>query len=553
MATKIAGVAVPAEGGDRTILPAVEGVMRVLRTSYLVRGSVIGILCACASVRLSAQTQRADSLWGAGKMDEARGAYEAVLVADGANVRANYRLGILLSWDGKLDSSLVMIRRARAEDRGDPDLEVAEARVLSWAGRFDESVAHYDSVIARAPAHRDAWMGKATALSWDGRFSAADATYVEWLERSPDDIEARVGRARIRAWQGDLAGSRALYRETLDRQPGSAAALAGLAQVDRWEGRERIALARVDSALQIAPDDRDALLLRRELRAALRPQMQFTFGWSGDSDDNDNWWQNAIYTQRVDDALTATASVGLLQASDPSTTGDRSSGEVGLSWRRGRVGLSGGLGLRHLAPETGTARTPLTARASVTWRPAPRVGIGIGLARVPFDETAGLIARELDVTSLEGNADMKVRDDIDLTLGLGGGWLSDGNSRRSFLVAGTWSFAKYFFAGPFYRQLSYTEPGVGYFAPDPYQLLEVRGGASRQWGPWGARIAGGLGGQWIDSGDRQDAWHADVRLTRRLKVIDEIAIFGGVTNAAAASTTGAFKSRTAGISLRLGL
>lgn len=529
--------------------------MRVRGTWCVVRGAILALLIASAQAptRLSAQTQAADALWNAGKMEEAKRAYEEVLVGDMANVRANYRLGILLSWDGKLDSALVMIRRARAEDHADPDLEVAEARVLSWAGRYDESVAHYDSVIARTPDHRDAWLGKATALSWDGRFTAADAAYVGWLERSPDDIEARVGRARIRAWQGDLAGSRALYRETLDRQPGSAAALAGLAQVDRWEGRERIALARVDSALRIAPDDRDAQLLRRELRAALRPQVQFTFGWSEDSDHNENWWETAVYTQRVGDAVTATASVGFLQASDPITTGDRSSGELGLSWRHGRVGASAGLGVRNLTPETGTSRSPLTARGSLTWRPAPRFGIGIGVARVPFDETAGLIARELDVTSLEGNVEVKVRNDIDLSLGLGGGWLSDGNARRSFLIAGTWSFAKYFFAGPFYRQLSYQEQGVGYFSPDPYQLVELRAGAARQWGPWGARLVGGYGSQRINSADRQDAWHADLRLTRRFKVIDELALFGGVTNAAAASTTGAFKSRTAGISLRVGL
>jgi hypothetical protein len=62
-----------------------------------------------------------------------------------------------------------------------------------------------------------------------------------------------------------------------------------------------------------------------------------------------------------------------------------------------------------------------------------------------------------------------------------------------------------------------------------------------------------VGDERINSADRQDAWHADLRLARRFKVIDEIAIFGGVTNAAAASTTGAFKSRTAGLSLRVGL
>src|SRR5213075_1580615 len=93
------------------------------------RGILCAVLfCATAPLRLCAQTQEADGYWAAGDYHHARIAYEQVLVADLANVRANLRLGILLSWDNKLDSSLVMIRRARAEDAKDVDLELAEAR-----------------------------------------------------------------------------------------------------------------------------------------------------------------------------------------------------------------------------------------------------------------------------------------------------------------------------------------------------------------------------------------------------------------------------------------
>jgi len=87
-------------------------------------------LAALPPCRLAAQTETADAYWAAGRYPEAKRAYEQVLVGDLENVRANFRLGILLSWDSKLDSALVMIRRARAEDHQDTDLELAEARVL---------------------------------------------------------------------------------------------------------------------------------------------------------------------------------------------------------------------------------------------------------------------------------------------------------------------------------------------------------------------------------------------------------------------------------------
>ncbi len=521
----------------------------------VLRGGVTAalFLCAATPLGLSAQTEEADALWVAGNYREARIAYGQVLQDDPSNARANFRLGILLSWDNRLDSALVMIRRARADDPGDVDFETTEARVLAWAGRTDAAVAHYDSVIARAPEARDAWLGKALALGWAARYDEADAAYLGWLDRAPADEEALVGRARLRAWKGDLTGARSLYGESLVRQPGSAAALAGLAQLDRWEGHERAALAHVDSALRVSPDDRDARQLRRELRAALRPVIQFTFGWGRDSDENETFWQSATASQSLADGLTLSGTVGLFEATDRFTSGDRSLGELALSWSHGRVGLGAGVGVRQLSPAAGSARRSATARATFSWRPTPKVGLGIGVARVPFDETAGLIARDLDVSSLELNTDFKVRRGLDLSLGLGAGWLNDGNSRRSLLGAATWSFARYFFAGPYYRHLSYDQAGVGYFAPKPYQLAEVRGGVNRPWGPWGVRVAGGIGSQRIGSGDAQSAWHADLRLTRRFRVIDEVALFGGITNAASASTTGAFKYQTAGLSIRLGI
>ncbi|HEU4569807.1 MAG TPA: tetratricopeptide repeat protein [Gemmatimonadales bacterium] len=518
------------------------------------RATALALICAAAPLRpCAAQTEAADALWAQEKFPEARAEYEKVLRQDPSNVRANYRVGILLSWDGQLDSALVMLRRARAGDRADADLELMEARVLAWAGRTTESVAHYDSILARDPARRDAFIGKATVLGWAGRYDEADAAYRGWLAHDPLDAEALAGRARLRAWKGDLAGARTLYADALERLPGNAAALAGLAQLDRWEGRERQALAHVDSALRADPNDRDALQMRREIRAALRPQVNLQLGWGEDSDDNQAYWQTLTASDRLGDAFTLTGAVGLFQASDPLDDGDRTSGELGLAWNHGNVGLNAGAGVRTLSGTAGADRSVATLRGTVSWRAAPTLGLGLGVARTPFDETARLIGSGLDVTTAEGNVDLKARPDLDLGLGLGAAWLSDGNTRRSVAVAASWSFARYFFAGPAYRYVRYDEGGNGYFAPRPYQLLDLRLGGARRWGAWGARLAGGFGSQRIGDGDAQDAWHAEVRVTRSFRVLDELALWANVTNAASASTTGAFRYTSAGLSARIGL
>jgi tetratricopeptide (TPR) repeat protein len=95
------------------------------------------------------QTQAADQAWLEGRYDAARAAYLRVLAQDPHNVRANLRLGVLLSWEGKLDSSLVLIGRARAGDPADPDIRLIQARVMAWAARYDEALLSYDSLLVQ--------------------------------------------------------------------------------------------------------------------------------------------------------------------------------------------------------------------------------------------------------------------------------------------------------------------------------------------------------------------------------------------------------------------
>ena len=447
-----------------------------------------GLVLAAAVVAAPAalaQQATADSAWIAGDFHTARIHYERMLAENPQSVRANYRLGILASWDGKLDSALVHIRRARAVEPRDPDLWTTEARILSWDGRMEEAIALYDSVVTEFPRHTDA--------------------------------------------------------------------LAGLSQVYLWTGRYSLSRDYASRALATDPESRTAREVDRTIRSTMRPPLELTLGWSNDSDDNTSWWQTAAGSYLLSDAVRAFGSVGALEASDPFRDATRLSAEAGLTYGRGNLYATGALGVRHLSPETGPSRGAGTVRISGGYR-LGSAGVGIGYSHYPFDETALLIERNLDVDAFELSGDATLRPGLTLGAGAGFASLSDDNSRTSGILTLTQTIKRDFFAGAMARVLGYDFKGIGYFSPDRFSVYELRGGYGRSGLRWTGRISGGLGVQQVGSSARsQSEWHLEGRLGRKWGVMNSVEAFAGLSNSAESSTTGAFKYRTAGIVVRLGL
>src|SRR5436190_17053908 len=86
------------------------------------RGLLVLSLLVSSLSPLNAQQREADRAWAAGSYAVARAGYQQVLATNPSSARANLRLGILLSWEGKLDSSLVHLARARAAEPADLDI-----------------------------------------------------------------------------------------------------------------------------------------------------------------------------------------------------------------------------------------------------------------------------------------------------------------------------------------------------------------------------------------------------------------------------------------------
>ncbi|HUR94227.1 MAG TPA: tetratricopeptide repeat protein [Gemmatimonadales bacterium] len=484
------------------------------------RLAATALLISWPMVRAAAQQHAGDEAWNQGRFDTARAAYDQVLATDSSAFRANLRLGVMLSWRGKQDSALGYIARARRSEPEDLEARLIEAKVMAWAGRHQDAIARYDSVLSGHPLL----------------------------------VEAELGRARARAWHGDLGLAERGYRTVLAVEPRNADALVGLGYVYRWHGREDLAARMARAALEADSAHAGARELRDAVRATTRASAEVTAGWSNDSDRNTSFWQTAQTRAPLGGGLRVLAGAGALEASDPFRNARRLGGDIGLRWTHGEVELVGAAGGKRLVPDTAAARTAATYRGRVGWRPAPHVSLSAAYAREPFDEIASLMERALDVESLDAGIDAGIARGLSVRGGGGGAWYSDGNHRSHASLGVTGTVRGGFFVGAFGRTLSYARKGIGYFSPDRFRLLEGTAGYELDSGPWDGRLSGGLGAQQIGRrGVAQTVWHVDARLGRRWGIGNRLDLFGSVTNSAVSSTTGAFRYRTAGLIVRLGL
>ncbi len=160
----------------------------------------------------------------------------------------------------------------------------------------------------------------------------------------------------------------------------------------------------------------------------------------------------------------------------------------------------------------------------------------------------------MDLDEVEANADVTLAQGLVLGLGGSHAWLSDDNRRQAVVGALSKDVGSGFWLGVHGRWLGYDEAGIGYFSPERYVVAEGRAGWNRTPAPWGWRLLAGLGAQWIGSGaDAQEEWRLEARVIRQLGDASTLELWGGYTNAAVSSTTGAYRFTTAGVMGRVGL
>lgn len=519
-----------------------------------VRLMAVSLVLAASAQRVEAQEALGDSAWTVGRYDLARTAYERALASEPDAPRPNLRLGIMLSWEDQLDSALVHVARARAAVPEDADAMLIQARILAWDQQFDAALVRYDSAIAAHPEHREAIIGRARTLAWANRLREAAEAYAAMLSRNPEDLEAMTGAAQVASWRGTFGAAERQYRAVLAADPTYVEALVGLGYVYHWQLRDGPANRLSQQAMRADSSNKEARELHRAVRAAVRGGAELAANWSNDSDHNTNFWQTLAGSTPAAGGLRAFGSVGVLEASDRFRDATRTGGEAGLSYAVGKIQLTGAAGARRLSPDSADERTAATYRGRFSYRPVPALGVSAGYSRQPFDEIASLFERDLDYEVLDAGFDATPLARLTIYGSGSGAWFSDGNARDAFLLGVKRTFARRFFAGLFGRTLSYDRRGVGYFSPDRFNVYEAQAGYLLDTRAWAAGLSGGLGAQQVGRGSvTQTEWHIEGRLARQWGIGNRVEVFGAVTNSAVSSTTGAFRHRTAGILLRVGL
>ncbi len=479
------------------------------RVGVLVTRHVALALAALLVRPLAAQLPAADQAFQRGDYAAARAGYERVLASDSTSQRALYRLAILDSWDGKLVRSLARFLRLRQIDPRDPDIMVTHAQVLAWAGRTAASEALYDSVLARYP----------------------------------DRADALAGRARVTAWGGDLDRAEGLWRTALERHPDDPELLVGLAQTLYWKGQPDLAEPEIATKVDGASDSDDNAFVAQEatISTSLGSDLRGTLHAG---------WRYATLSDAAGNVITSGTSYG--------------GGAYGIAALGQGAVLRAGLGARRVAPDGGRARTPLTAQLGLGLRPGRYTAVSLGYSRTPFDETAGLMQRDLTIDALDWSLDASPGAGWSLSAGGGGAWFSDGNRRYSAVGAVLGRVAKGLQIGPFARVMGYREPKPGlYFTPVRFGVIEGRAVYQWQRNRWGLRADGGLGSQQVQAfgsppAPHQTEWHVGLSLSRDWGANNEIALVGSITNSGAATnaahvTSEGFRYRTLGLRFRQGL
>ena len=549
-----------------------------------------------------ATVARADSAYQAGAYPLASSLYAEIVArdADPASI-AIFRLATLRSWDNRLDEADELYRRYISREPRDAEGRIALARTLAWGGRYESSIATYDTLIATNQRTRDAILGRAQTLAWSGRLTEAIGVYKTWVRDHPIDREAAMdyaralawngqldeaesmysqlsktgnaaatkGLARVIAWRGQLDRSEETWRRVLETDANDPEALTGLAQVLSWQGRQSDAEAALQLALRANPSYGDARTLLRWVEADLRPSVTVTGLGINDSDNNRSttftsdytaraWWNGAIgarYTERSANfaAIDSRAdAVNLFARWHPTST----------SWQ---VKAEGGV-TRHtstFATPSGIKRTIGSGALSVSGNVANSLRVGVSGARVPFDETALLIAHGVVSSEVSGDAVLALPARLSLSGAASHARMTGGtrdNARNAYSSTLRWIASRSLSLSVDGRQFGYdTSSADGYFAPKRYTLVEA-GGRGRVGGDlgWSSEADVGAGRQSIEflgsSAGSRLAERAALTLGYRFDPAREVSVAGAWANVAAPgqSTGSEYKWYTFSLRARLG-
>ena len=176
---------------------------------------------------------------------------------------------------GRRDEALECGRRAFAVAADDPETAHFCAWLFSNCGCHEEAATAYERLLERSPDWADGHRHLSGSLTAIGDTDRAVAHAIRAVELTPDDSGAAIHAAELLLRCGDVENAAGLVRRVAQRGPGDARVLRVLSAIEMLLDRLDAALAAIDAALAIGPENAEyhlhrghLLYRRRDMEAA---------------------------------------------------------------------------------------------------------------------------------------------------------------------------------------------------------------------------------------------------------------------------------------------
>ena len=196
----------------------------------------------------------------AGRLAEAEGLYQSVLLADSRHVDALHFLGVIAHQNGHNDAAVELIGKAIAQNDRVPAFHNNLGNALKALGRMEEAVLSYRRALALKPDLASAHYNIGLARQAQGNLTEAESSYRRALALKPDYPEAHSNLGNTLQAQGKLAEAVACYRRALSLRPNYADAHSNLGNVLKAQGKLAEAVTSFERALAHRPDSAEAHL-----------------------------------------------------------------------------------------------------------------------------------------------------------------------------------------------------------------------------------------------------------------------------------------------------
>jgi tetratricopeptide (TPR) repeat protein len=206
---------------------------------------------------LPARTNLGNALEATGDLAAAKAEYAEAKRLEPKNIYATEGFAEIALAEGDADAAVKLYLEAAEAAPVDPRYPTKAGRILLAQGKSDEGVAQLSRALELDPGYLPAFAELAAMHLVKGDHKAAERLYRDAADYAPTDADAQSSHGRMLAITGDFAGAEIRYAKAVELMPSSAAYRLELARVLQRLTRHAEALAQLDEARKLDPDNAD--------------------------------------------------------------------------------------------------------------------------------------------------------------------------------------------------------------------------------------------------------------------------------------------------------